>query len=86
MAIVRDLCDYGKHGPTLCRASVQVQNTDAKEIIIGNAAGIAFLGVPIGQKVERLVVTLKDGKQRTADSVVTTVVKFWQEKIAANRL
>ena len=84
--IVRDLCDYGKHGPVLDRKSVQVQNTGAKEVIVSNAVGMAILGFPIGQRVEKLVVTLKDGTERTADSVVASVVGFWQQKFASDGL
>jgi hypothetical protein len=70
----------------LRRHSVQVQNTGAKEVIVGNAAGLAYLGFPITQQVEKLVVTLKGGTERTADSVVASVVGFWQQKFALDRL
>ena len=55
-------------------------------MIVGNAAGLAYLGFPITQQVEKLVVTLKGGTERTADSVVASVVGFWQQKFALDRL
>jgi hypothetical protein len=84
--IVRDLCDYGKHGPVLDRRSVQVQNTGAKEVVVGNVLGISVFGFPIGQRLEKLVVTLRDGTERTADSVIAGVVGFWQQKFVSDDL
>jgi hypothetical protein len=86
VAVVRDLCDYGKHGPVLDRRSVQVQHTGAKEIIVGNAVGLVLFGFPIAQKVEKLVVTFRDGTERTADSVIACVMEFWLQKFVSDNL
>jgi hypothetical protein len=83
---VRDLCDYGKHGPHLDRKSVEVRETDVKEKAVGNAAGLVYLGFPIAQRMDKLVVTLNDGRELIADFVVATVVEFWKQKFVADGL
>jgi hypothetical protein len=85
IGIVRDLCDFGKHGPVLERKSVRVQNTGAKEIIVADAAGF-LLGIPTHRKVEKLVVQMKDQIERTAKSVVATAFGFWERKFAQDEL
>lgn len=86
IGIVRDLCDFGKHGPFLDRKSVEVKETDVKERLVGDAVGVTFLGFPIARRVEKLVVTLKDGRDIHADAVVSTVVEFWKKAFASDGL
>jgi hypothetical protein len=86
IGIVRDLCDFGKHGPFLDRKSVEVKETDVKERLVGDAVGIAFVGFPIARKIDKLVVTLNDGKEMNAEAVVSTVVEFWKMKFASDNL
>jgi hypothetical protein len=86
IGIVRDLCDYGKHGPHLDRKSVEVRETDVKEKAVGNAAGLVYLGFPIAQRMDKLVVTLNDGRELIADFVIATVVEFWKQKFVADGL
>lgn len=86
IGIVRDLCDFGKHGPRLDRKSVAVKETDVKEKLVGDAVGISILGFPIARKIEKIVVTLIDGKEMYADAVVSTVVDFWKKTFASDNL
>ena len=85
IGIVRDLCDFGKHGPVLGRKTVVVKNTGAKEIIVLDA-GMFLLGFPTHRKVEKLVVEMKDKSERTAESVVATALEFWEQKFVTDGL
>jgi hypothetical protein len=86
VGIVRDLCDFGKHGPHLDRKSVEVKETDVKERLEGNVVGITYLGFPISRKTEKIVVTMNDGTEMQADVVVNTVVDFWNKSLALDGL
>ena len=68
------------------RIWVQVQNTGTKAVIVSNAAGIAFMGAPFAERAEKLVGTLKDSTERTAASVLASVVEFWQQKFTSDGL
>jgi hypothetical protein len=86
VGIVRDLCDFGKHGPRLDRKDVEVKETDPKEKVVGNALGLSIFGFPVAQKVEKLVITMNDGRELIADMIVANVVDFWKKKFASDHL
>jgi hypothetical protein len=85
VGIVRDLCDFGKHGPKLDRKSVQVANTGLQRTTELDLAAMA-MGIPAHVVTEKLVITLKDGEEMFADWVVATVVDFWRRTFAADSL
>ncbi|MEY9607058.1 hypothetical protein ABIF74_011811 [Bradyrhizobium japonicum] len=83
--IIRDLCDYAKHGPGLRRASVQVDQTGKQtKLELDTASFVA--GVPNHHYVDRFVVTLKDGTERLAEDVIRDVVHYWRTEFTASGL
>jgi hypothetical protein len=85
IGIIRDLCDFGKHGPALNRRNVQVANTGKQSTPVLDTASFA-MGVPNHVMTDKLVITLRDGKERLADYVISEVVEFWQRTFAADGL
>src|ERR1700722_16262134 len=62
LAVIRDLCDYAKHGATLARKSVTVAKTEQAKTWEMDA--VAFMiGIPSHHPAEKLVVTHKDGSE-----------------------
>lgn len=83
--IIRDLCDYAKHGPALRRESVQVDQTGRQtKLELDTASFVA--GAPNHHYVDRLVVTLKDGTERLAEDVVRDTVRYWKAEFVARGL
>ncbi|MCW2225711.1 hypothetical protein M2232_009243 [Bradyrhizobium japonicum] len=83
--IIRDLCDYAKHGPRLRRSSVQVDQTGKQtKLELDTASFLA--GAPNHQEVERFVVTLRDGTERLAEDLVRDVVNYWNAEFVAHGL
>jgi hypothetical protein len=68
IGIVRDLCDFAKHGPRLSRASVQVSTTEEK-IKVELDASAFVMGIPTHVIKQKLVVNLKDGREVFADGL-----------------
>jgi hypothetical protein len=80
--IIRDLCDYAKHGPLLRRRSVQVDQTGKQTKLEMDTASFVA-GVPNHHHVDRLVVTLKDGTDCLAEDMVEGVICYWTVEFAA---
>jgi hypothetical protein len=85
MEIIRDLCDFAKHGPSLGRKSVIVDKTEAKKTMVLDLVGVAA-GIGSHHEDEKIVVTLKDGTERFADYLIETVAKFWLQTFASDDL
>ncbi|MDB5410541.1 MAG: hypothetical protein JWL84_5453, partial [Rhodospirillales bacterium] len=83
--IIRDLCDYGKHGSSLGRKSVSVSSTDVGKTLEGDYGAFA-MGVYNHIEVEKIIITMKDGSERWFDACIETVNKFWQVTFAADSL
>lgn len=86
LGIVRDLCDYAKHGPTLGRSSVRVEATRQTEVL--ELDDVAFLAgfIPSHHEVEKLVIVLKDGNDRWLSDVLESALKFWEDEFVASGL
>jgi len=82
---VRDLCDFGKHGPTLHRRNVQVATTGKQNTPVLDTMSL-IAGVPNHIMTDKLVITLIDGKEKFADYVVGEVVEFWRRTFTADNL
>jgi hypothetical protein len=85
IAVVRDLCDFAKHGPYLSRKSVQVDKTAVKTTFVLDTASFV-MGIPNHVSKEKLIVTLKDGNERFADFMIAKVVDYWKRTILADDL
>lgn len=85
LLLMRDLCDYGKHGPTLNRASVSVATADVEQTMVLDSASF-LAGVPNHFAEDKLVVKLKDGSERFFDALAAAVMQFWKSEFAAYRL
>lgn len=84
LAIVRDICDYSKHGPTLHRKTVQVSGTGIKQALVPNFQGL--LALTNHTKEERIVVTLLNGSELFFDWLIADVVRFWENLFASKKL
>jgi len=82
---VRDLCDYSKHGPTLGRPSVSVQDAKRIEGEEGFPTGL-LLALTQSHKVERLVITHQDGRTELLDEVLEQVITSWKTIFEQDRL
>jgi hypothetical protein len=85
LVLIRDLFDYGKHGPTLRRKSVQVTNAGIKEALVPQYTGL-LLALTNHNAEDKLVVTLGDGKELLFQDLIAKVVRFWSELFAEKRL
>jgi hypothetical protein len=85
LKLIRDLCDFGKHGPTLSRRTVQVAKTELKETMVPDAMWFALGGFN-HRAEDKIVVTLIDGKERFFDYLIDDVVKFWSDHFSARGL
>jgi hypothetical protein len=85
LRLVRDLCDFGKHGPILERKSVKVSATTVKEAWVLDTTSF-LLGIPNHVAEDKIVVTLQDGSERFFDHLIGEVVRFWSELFASKNL
>jgi hypothetical protein len=85
LGLIRDLCDFAKHGPRLRRKGVQVSNTQAKETFELNGS-MMMMGFPHHEEVLRLVVTLNNGEERWLDALVDSAVDFWKNEFDTKAL
>ena len=85
ISVIRDLCDYGKHGPHLDRPSVQVQWTGLEETY---GFHISFAEVPASDYVKtvRVGIIMKDGREMKLEVVLASVLDYWDRKFAAESL
>ena len=80
-AIVRDLCDYGKHGPILNRKSATVANTKAKRRFRP-----PILPWDSFRLTTHVVVSMQDGSTHRVDKLLSDVVDFWNAKFRTDAL
>ena len=73
---VRDICEFSKHGPTLWRKSVSVQ--DAKRIKRKEGFLAGLLKLPMEREVERLEVRHGDGRTEFLDEILEQVITSWK--------
>jgi hypothetical protein len=85
LKLIRDLCDYGKHGPTLGRRTVQVAKTELKETMVADP-NMFLLGLINHHAEEKIVITLNDGTERFFDYLIDDVVRFWSDHFATKNL
>jgi hypothetical protein len=86
LGIIRDLCDFGKHGPKLERKTVQVARTEVKKTLVLDTLTFMLLGLPNHHLKEKIVVTLNDGSQRFFDGLISDVLQFWDSLFTAKSL
>jgi hypothetical protein len=85
LRLIRDLCDYGKHGPSLKRKTVQVSQTEVKETMVPDFTGL-LLGLTNHFAADKIVVTLSDGSERFFDYLIDDVVRFWNTTFVTKAL
>ncbi len=85
LKLIRDLCDFGKHGPILSRRTVKVAKTELKETMVADPNSF-LLGLMNHHAEEKIVITLDDGSERFFDYLIDDVVKFWNDHFAAKDL
>jgi hypothetical protein len=72
---VRDICDFSKHGPTLGRKSVSVQDAKRIERKVGFFMGLLLLTME--REVERLEVRHGDGRTEFLDEILEQMTTSW---------
>jgi hypothetical protein len=85
LKLIRDLCDFGKHGPSLSRRTVKVAKTELKETMVADPMNF-FLGGSNHYAEDKIVITLDDGSERFFDYLIDDVVKFWNDHFIAKGL
>jgi hypothetical protein len=83
--IVRDLCDFARHGPKLDRKNVLVDRAGVPKPAELDSATF-LMGVFDYQEIEKIVITLNDGSERFAEFVIGKVVLHWNRIFATDRL
>lgn len=86
LAVIRDLCDYAKHGPTLARKNVTVAQTELSTTMEMDWAFYLWSHMPNHHRVEKLVVTHKDGSEGWMESYLLKAIEFWQAEFIAYAL
>ncbi len=79
LRLIRDLCNYGKHGPVLWKALVS--KTERRQTMVADYTGL-LLGITNHHSEEKIVVALKDHTERHFDYLAQEVVKFWTDRFA----
>jgi hypothetical protein len=72
---VQDICEFSKHGPTLWRKSVSVQ--DAKRIKRKEGFFMGLLALTMEREVERLEVRHRGGRTEFLDEILEQVTTSW---------
>ena len=85
LELLRDLCDFAKHGPGLTRTSVQVSKTEEQKKWILSTAMVAA-GAMHHEQANRLVVMLKDGSERWLNAIIEEAVDFWEKEFIMKSL
>lgn len=85
LELIRDLCDFSKHGPSLNRKSVAVAKTELKETMVADYSGL-LLGLMNHHPEDKIVVTLSDGSERFFDYLIDEAVQFWTGHFTDNCL
>jgi hypothetical protein len=86
LAVIRDLCDYAKHGPTLSRRNVTVTKTERATTMEMDWGFYYWSGFPNHRHVEKLVVAHKDGSEGWMESYLLKAIEFWQAEFIAYAL
>ena len=75
VGVVRDLCDFGKHGPKSDRTDVQVTNTRQQRRVTLDASAFV-MGIPTHAVIQKLVISMKDatGTDPELNSIVRRYV------------
>jgi len=76
LLLIRDLCDFAKHGPRLDRKSVQVSKAETKGTMVADFSGL-LLGLMNHHEEVKIVVTLDNGGERHFDYLINEVMLFW---------
>jgi len=85
LTVIRDLCDYAKHGPTLGRKSVTVTKTEQSAALELDAwAGMT--GFYNHRRVKKLIVTHKDGSEGWLENYLRKTLEFWKGEFSAMAL
>lgn len=85
LAVIRDLCDYAKHGPALARKSVTVAKTEQSSALAMDSLSF-FMGIYNHRQVEKLIVTHKDGSIAWVEGYLFKATRFWQGEFKAASL
>jgi hypothetical protein len=85
LALIRDLCDFAKHGPRLDRKSVRVAKAEAKGTMVAEYTGL-LLALTNHHEEQKIVVTLDDGSQLHFDYLIEEVMMFWTSFFEARGL
>jgi hypothetical protein len=76
LGLIRDICEFGKHGPVLGRSTVRVAQTGVEKKLELDTASF-MMGFPNHVERDRLVIKLKDGSECYFDVCLANVVNFW---------
>jgi hypothetical protein len=85
LGLIRDLCDYSKHGPRLHRATVQVKKTQVKETMVPDFMWLA-MGAINHHAEDKIVISLVDGREIFFDGLIDDVVQFWSALFSSKGL
>jgi hypothetical protein len=85
VSVIRDLCDFGKHGSHLDRPTVQVKWTGLEETY---GFHISFARVEASDYVKtvRVGIIMKDGQEMKLEAVLASVLAYWERRFAADAL
>lgn len=84
LGIIRDLCDYAKHGPNISRQTVKTQNANQHTTL--EVSSLFAAGIPHHDEVDRIVVTMKDTTEKWLDVLIEEAIKFWEKEFATHSL
>jgi hypothetical protein len=82
LGVVRDLCDFAKHGPKLGRKNVKVSKTEQGTQLQLSSMGY-FMGTMHHEAVDALIVTLDDQSEQSVRHFLHIAEDFWEREFAA---
>lgn len=80
-ALIRDVCDFGKHGPHLNRSSVVVDWTGIEQVHSGYVSRDATVSTPMTVR-RRAQIILNDKREAYLETALGTVLAYWEGRFA----
>ena len=77
--LIRDVCDFGKHGPQLRRRSVMVEWTGIEQVHSGYVSRDAAQSSPMTVR-RRALIILNDKREAYLEIALGTVLAYWEAR------
>ncbi len=85
VSVIRDVCDFGKHGPKLRRSNIVVERTGVREIY-GFYPSFLPIRASNYTKRSRVLITKTNREELYLPTVLSSVLGYWNAKFLQDTL